>query len=182
MSDRLSVARKANSVPRFALALLILSAVLQAAPTYAQEYIELSPELDARAASLYAGIMCPICNGQTISQSHSQIAETMRQIVRERLQAGDTDEEVYAFMVGAFGESILASPPTSGVGLIVWVVPPAMLLLGAIAVAIVIRRLKRQPSEAAASASPGETPGTDSGLATYLNLVDSEMQEGSNRG
>ncbi len=182
MSDRVTIAGLPKSVFRFAVALLNLLAVFQVVPAHAQEYIELSPELDARAAALYNGIMCPQCNGQTISQSHAEIAATMRQMVRERLKAGATDDEIYAFMVGAFGQSVLASPPTSGVALAVWVVPPVMLLFGAIAVFFVIRRLKRQPSEATAMATAGEDPGTDGGLTAYLDLVDNEMREGPIRG
>lgn len=167
---------------RVGFALLLVLAGFDAAHAHAQEFVELSPDLDARAAALYSGIMCPQCNGQTISQSHSQIAETMRQMVRERLKSGDSDDEIYAFMVGAFGQSVLASPPTSGAGLTVWVVPPIMLLLGAIVVFLVVQRLKREPSEAVALRVPSEPTGTDSGLATYLDLVDNEMKEGPTRG
>jgi len=133
------------------LALLAMSPALPIA--HGQDFIELTPELDARAASLYAGIMCPICDGQTISQSHAQISETMRQMVRERLIAGDSDDEIYAFMASAFGEDILASPPTSGIGLAVWVVP-------------------REASTNANGALPGES---GDALDSYLDLVDREM-------
>ena len=114
MFDRVAIARSHKAVFGLAVLVLMLSAMFQAVPVDAQEYVELPPELDARAAALYNGIMCPQCNGQTISQSHAEIAETMRGMVREQLKAGATDDEIYAFMVGAFGQSVLASPPTSG--------------------------------------------------------------------
>lgn len=182
MPDHVIIAGSRILVFRFAFILVIAAAVFQVVPARAQEYVELSPELDARAAALYSGIMCPQCNGQTISQSHAQIAETMRQMVRERLKSGDTDDEIYAFMVGAFGRSVLASPPTSGVALIVWVVPPVMLLLGAIAVFLVVQRLKREPDETVELTTASGQPGSDNDLAEYLDLVDDEMQEGSTRG
>jgi cytochrome c-type biogenesis protein CcmH len=182
MSDRVIIVGSRIPVFRFAFILLIALAVFQVVPARAQEYVELSPELDARAAALYSGIMCPQCNGQTISQSHAQIAKTMRQMVRERLKSGDTDDEIYAFMVSAFGRSVLASPPTSGVALTVWIVPPVMLLLGAIAVFLVVQRLKREPDEMVVLATASGQPGTDSDLAAYLDLVDNEMQEGPTRG
>ena len=182
MSNRVIIASSRIPVFRFAFILLIAMTVVQVAPARAQEYVELSPELDGRAAALYSGIMCPQCNGQTISQSHAQIAETMRQMVRERLKSGDTDEEIYAFMVGAFGRSVLASPPTSGVALTVWVVPPVMLLLGAIAVFLVVQKLKREPDRTVALAMASGPPGTDNDLSAYLDLVDDEMQEGPTRG
>ena len=156
------------------LALLAASPVTPVAS--AQEYVELTPELDARAAKLYAGIMCPICDGQTISQSHAQISETMREMVRERLVGGDTDDEIYDFMISAFGQDIIASPPTSGLGLAVWVVPPVAILFGAVAVAYVVRQL-RAPSalEDVADATPAAPRESDDSLGTYLDLVDREM-------
>lgn len=149
----------------------------------AQEYVELTPELDARAADLYAGIMCPICNGQTISQSHAAISETMRQMVRERLVAGDTDAQIYDFMTEAFGRDILASPPKSGIGLAVWFVPPVALLLGAVAVTLFVRRLRS--ADVLVREGVGVDPGsrTDTGggtgdeLESYLRLVDEEMPD-----
>jgi len=106
----------------------------------------------------------------------------MRQMVRERLLAGDTDNEVYAFMVDAFGQSILASPPTSGFGLAVWVVPPIGLLLGTLVVALFIRRLQQKPSRHSIAPIAAETPQARDALGTYLHLVDIEMQEGPTRG
>lgn len=165
------------------LLLLVFASLDGTGVIHAQEYIELTPELDARAADLYAGIMCPICNGQTISQSHAAISETMRQMVRERLVAGDTDAQIYDFMTEAFGRDILASPPKSGIGLAVWFVPPTALLLGAFAVTLFVRRLRM------ADALVREGIGTDSGsrigsnggtvdeLEPYLRLVDEEMPD-----
>lgn len=179
MPDRVLALASSRAVVPYALALLILWVALQTVPAHAQEHVELPPELDARAAALYVGIMCPQCDGQTISQSNAQIAATMRQMVRERLRAGDSDDDIYDFMVLAFGESILASPPTSGVALTVWVVPPIGFLLGAIAVIIVVRRLQRDPEDPALATAP---PGTEHDLDAYLDLVDNEMQEGPTRG
>jgi cytochrome c-type biogenesis protein CcmH len=158
----------------FTLAMLAANPILPVA--HGQDYVELTPELDARAANLYAGIMCPICSGQTISQSHAQISETMREMVRERLVSGDTDDEIYAFMVAAFGQDIIASPPTTGLGLAVWVVPPVAILLGAVAVAYVVRQLRAPvPVDDAAYAGPAAQRESEGALGTYLDLVDREM-------
>jgi len=145
---------------------------LLTATASAQDFVELPPELDARAAHVYDGIMCPICNGQTISQSNSQIASDMRQMVRQRLLAGDTDEEIYDFMAGAFGEDILASPPTRGIGLAIWVIPPVAILAGAIVVAVAVRRL-RQRQAIEASGLPEAVPAKE--IDPYLHMVDQEM-------
>lgn len=164
----------ALSVAACILALLAATPVLPVA--HGQDFADMTPELDARAANLYAGIMCPICDGQTISQSHAQISETMRQMVRERLIAGDTNDEIYDFMIEAFGQDIIASPPTSGLGLAVWVVPPIAILMGAVVVAIVVRQLRTpQPLADNAYAAPVAKHEADDALGTYLDLVDREM-------
>lgn len=144
---------------------------------HAQEFVELTPELDARAAHLYKGIMCPICNGQSISQSNATVAETMRQMVRERLVAGDTDQQIYDFMTDAFGRDILSSPPTRGIGLAVWLVPPIVLILGSFAVALFVRRLRASNHIALADGSPDTNRGTSIELEPYLRLVDLEMED-----
>ncbi len=143
----------------------------------AQEFTELPPELDARAADLYTGIMCPICNGQTISQSHAAISETMRKMVRERLVAGDTNQQIYDSMVEAFGRDILASPPKSGIALAVWIVPPIALVLGGFAVTLFIQRLRKTNMLATGVTYADRHNETDEELERYLQLVDGEMEE-----
>ena len=141
---------------------------LQPGPVLGQSYEALPPELEEQAHSLYDSVMCPQCAGQTIGQSNAPIAAAMRQIVHDRLVEGQTTEEILDFLVGSFGEEVLASPPKRGLSLLVWLVPPAALLLGAAAVALAIRGLRRQP---------GQEPGTPSerALSPYLKLVDEEM-------
>ena len=163
---------------RFLVVATVLFAVAaHAVPAHAQDFVQLPPALDQRAARIDEHIMCPICHGQTISQSNSDIAGTMRQMVRERLLAGDTDAQIYAFMANAFGDDILASPPTHGAGLLAWVIPPMAVLLGAIVIVFTIRRLRRasvgEPSQEAASANGAASSGDP-----YLVLVDQEMEGG----
>lgn len=92
----------------------------------------------------------------------------MREIIRERLLEGQATEQILGFLVESFGEGILASPPKRGLSLAVWLVPPAALLLGAAAVTLAIRGLRRQPGEQ--PRAPSERT-----LARYLKLVDQEM-------
>lgn len=150
------------------LGIAVALLALQPGSVLAQSYEELPPELEQRAHSLYDSLMCPQCAGQTIGQSNAPIAAAMREIVRDRLLEGHTTQEILDFLVGSFGEEVLASPPKRGLSLLVWLVPPAALLLGAAAVALTIRGLRRKP---------GEEPRTPSErtLAPYLKLVDEEM-------
>lgn len=134
----------------------------------AQTYEELPAELAQQARSLHDRVMCPQCAGQTIGQSQAPIAAAMREIIRDRLLEGQTAQEILDFLVDSFGEEVLASPPKRGISLLVWLVPPAALLLGAAAVALAIRGLRRKPGE------ERRTP-SERTLARYLKLVDQEM-------
>jgi cytochrome c-type biogenesis protein CcmH len=161
----------------YAAAIVMLTAVVHApSPVLAQErgeHIELPADLEARAQNLYVNLMCPICNGQTISQSHAPIAATMRTMVREQLLAEDSDDEIIDLMVASFGEAVLASPPKRGLSLAVWIIPPVGLLLGAGAVFLALRSMRRP-----AAAEPAMHLGTAGGdLTPYLQLVDDEMAD-----
>jgi cytochrome c-type biogenesis protein CcmH len=76
----------------------------------------------------------------------------MKAIIRERLAAGETPEQVKAYFVDRYGTWILLSPPRQGFNLLVWVVPFAGLAAGLVLVLIVVRRWSRRPAPTAASA------------------------------
>ena len=156
------------------LALALIAATAAAGAARAQSYDELPPELDQRAQRLYGAIMCPQCAGQSIDQSNAPVARAMRQAIREQLRDGAGDDEIIDLLVTAYGEEILASPPTRGFSLAAWAVPPAALLLGGAAVALAVRSLRRRPG---ASAEPAATG--DAGLEPYLDIVDREMANDS---
>jgi cytochrome c-type biogenesis protein CcmH len=103
----------------------------------------------------------------------------MRAILRDRLAAGQSEEDITAYFVSVYGESVLASPPRSGSSLLVWVVPPIALLLGFSGVIIVIRSLRTptlQTAEAPFIVTTSNRAAAED-LAPYLNRVDKEMQD-----
>ena len=160
-------------------ALLSLAAVIALltvlpATSRAQDYEPLPAELEVQAQALYESVMCPQCAGQTISQSHSQIATAMRAAVRDGLLAGESPEEILDSLVASFGEGVLASPPKRGLSLLVWLAPPIALVLGGAAVALAIRGLRRGSGQGAV---PAASKATDD-LAPYLDLVDREIDGG----
>ena len=73
---------------------------------------------------------CPVCQGETIDDSNARISRDLRIIIRERVVAGDTDDQVLDFLVDRYGEFVLFNPRKSGVNLILWLAGPLMLLAG----------------------------------------------------
>ncbi len=158
------------------LTLLLIAAATAAATARAQSYDELPPDLDARAQGLYKAIMCPQCAGQSIDQSNAPLAKTMRQTIRDQLAAGATNDEIVDLLVSAYGEGVLASPPTRGFSLAAWAAPPVAILFGAAAVACAVRSLRRR-ADADASRAPDDSPADE--LESYLDIVDRELAGGA---
>lgn len=114
------------------LALMLAVALPVAGPVLAVQPHEMldDPALEARARALSKGLRCLVCRNENIDDSDAQLAADLRVLLRERLVAGDTDEEAVAFLVDRYGEYVLLNPPATGVNLLLWVAGPAMLLAG----------------------------------------------------
>ena len=148
-----------------ATAWLGLAIAMWAAPVHAQDTAppDLSPELEATATALDKQIICPVCPGETLNQSQATLAKQMRAIVRERLAAGQSPDEITAYFVSVYGPSVLAQPPTSGVALAVWLVPPVALAIGIAVLVLALRSMRRTNAAALAMA---QTVGGGAGPVT----------------
>ena len=104
------------------------------------------PVLEERARGLSAQLRCMVCRNESIDESNADLARDMRLLVRERLVAGDSDEEVIAFLVARYGEYVLLTPTATGANLVLWLAAPAMLLFGGGIAALYLRsRAKPKP-------------------------------------
>ena len=86
--------------------------------------------LEEKAQDLYRSLMCPLCAGQTLEQSQSEISNQMRALVREKLEQGATKEEIMQFFVERYGEAVLAAPAKKGFSLFVWIIPALAMVVG----------------------------------------------------
>ncbi|HWN90338.1 MAG TPA: cytochrome c-type biogenesis protein, partial [Verrucomicrobiae bacterium] len=93
-----------------------------------------------------AQLRCVVCQNLSVADSPSETANQMRQIIRERLAAGESPEQVRAYFVQKYGQWILLSPPKEGFNLLVWVVPFVGLGAGLVFVVVVLRRWSRRPA------------------------------------
>jgi len=110
-----------------------------------------SLEEDVRQIS--AELRCPVCQGLSVADSPSRMADQMRDLIRERLKAGESPEAVKAYFVERYGEWILLAPRREGFNLLVWVLPFLGLAGGAAAIVMVLRRWKSHPASASTSVS-----------------------------
>lgn len=102
------------------------------------------PVLEARARDISKGLRCLVCRNEHIDSSNAGIARDLRLLVRERLVAGDTDDEVLDFVVARYGEYVLLQPRMSAGNLALWAAGPLALIIGAgIAFSVIRRRPER---------------------------------------
>ena len=122
-----------------------------------------SPSRAERARVLDLQLRCPVCQGVSIADSPSESAAQMRAVVRERLAAGASDDEVRAYFVARFGTWVLLAPPGDGLGALLWIVPGGSMLAGAFAL---LWRARWRPLDVVRSArtvvdpDPDVDPGT----------------------
>ena len=133
-------------------ALLLALALLAAPPALAVQPDEMlaDPALEARARDLSKGLRCLVCRNESIDDSNATLARDLRLLVRERIMAGDSDDEVIAFLVDRYGEYVLLKPRATGANLVLWIAGPGMLILAG-GVAFAYLRSRRRAEEPAAA-------------------------------
>ncbi len=102
--------------------------------------------LEARTSAVAVELRCPVCRGESIQESPAELAQQMRGLIRDQLRAGKSPDEVKAYFVSKYGESILLQPRATGFNLVVFVLP-IVAVLGGLAVVIVAMRRWTKPSE-----------------------------------
>ena len=122
-------------------------------------------ELDARAADIAAQLRCPVCSGQSVLESNAAIAQEMQEVIRERLERGDGEREVLAYFREAYGDWIILRPRATGLNLLVYLLPPVVLLGGAFGLFIVLRRWSAS-GDAARSAAGALSAGSGADAAS----------------
>ncbi|URK88197.1 cytochrome c-type biogenesis protein CcmH [Rhizobium sp. RCAM05350] len=122
--------------------LVIAFLVISAWPAFAVNPDEVlaDPALEARARGLSAQLRCMVCQNQSIDDSNAELAKDLRLLVRERISNGDSDEAVIAYVVSRYGEFVLLNPRFETKTLILWGAPVMLLLAGAAAMFVAIRR------------------------------------------
>jgi cytochrome c-type biogenesis protein CcmH len=101
------------------------------------------PKLEARARAIGSELRCVVCQNQTIDDSDADLARDLRILLRERLVAGDTDQQAIDFIVKRYGDFVLMKPPLNGETWLLWLGPALLVAIGAGAVAIYWRGRKQ---------------------------------------
>ena len=137
---------------------LVLCLLLLMSPAWAVQPDEVldDPVLEERARELSKGLRCLVCRNESIDDSNADLARDLRLLVRERLVAGDTDDEAIAFIVDRYGEYVLLKPQSGGSNLLLWLAGPVMLLLAGVTGVVYLRRRSAATAPAEAGLSDAE--------------------------
>ena len=130
---------------RMFLALVLLAATTAGAAGVNEEVVH----------DIGSKLRCVVCQNLSVADSPSEMANQMRGLIRERLAAGDTPEQVVRYFVDRYGEWILLAPAPHGFNLVVWAAPVVAVLAGLTAVTLLLRRWTRpRPKGAVAPIDP----------------------------
>ena len=132
------------------LAMLMTAIWLQAGSAWAVNPSEMlsDPAAEARAEQVGKGLRCLVCQSESIEESDADLARDLRTIVRERITAGDTNQQIVDFVVGRYGDYVLLNPPFKPITYLLWGGPILILILAVLLAVSVFRR--RQNGEAPA--------------------------------
>ena len=122
------------------IALLVALVAPTAALAVEPDEILKNPQLEARARQLSEELRCMVCQNQSIDDSAAPLARDLRLLVRERLTAGDSDQQVLNYLVARYGEFVLLKPRFELQNLLLWGLPPFALVAGMIALFVTARR------------------------------------------
>ena len=121
---------------RFLLILLLASAGARAAE---------DPALEKRVTQVASELRCLVCQNQTIADSNADLAQDLRNSIREQLKGGATEQDVIHFMVARYGDFVLYQPPLKASTVLLWFGPFLLLLAGAF---VLVRRLRQRRAAA----------------------------------
>ncbi|MFN3958984.1 MAG: cytochrome c-type biogenesis protein [Parvularculaceae bacterium] len=148
-------------------ALSLLSAILTGAGAATPQERLADPKLEARARAVSRELRCVVCQNQSIDDSNAPLAHDMRILVRERIMAGDSDDEVKSYLVARYGNFVLLKPPFNLQTWLLWLGPAIFLVTAAWGL--------YRPARARSKLAPDDPPGLSDDEERRLN----EIQNGS---
>jgi cytochrome c-type biogenesis protein CcmH len=160
--------RRKGFLMRYLSACVVLIALAAAAPARAVQPDEMlsNPVLEARARVISKELRCMVCQNESIDESDAPLAHDLRLLVRRRLMAGDSNQQIIDFLVSRYGEFILLKPPLSWNTIALWGAPPTLLLIG---FAMIVMFERRRAGAQAATESANLTAAEEARLAKILN-------------
>jgi len=133
------------------------------------------PSLDQRVHDVASQLRCPVCQGESVADSPSQLSQQMRGVIRQQLQSGKSEQEVIQYFRTSYGDQIVWSPPWQGFTLLAWLVPIGLLLAGIILLFFVLRDWRALAPASSTAGDPEPSSVDEVDLAFYRAQLEQEL-------
>jgi len=153
---------------QYAIFVAILFALF-ASPAHAQESTPIIP--DDAVNAIAKDMFCPVCESVPLDVCPTQACAQWRELIRQRLAQGWTEQQIKDYFVQQYGDRVLAEPPRTGLNWLVYIIPPLFVLAGALIVMSVLRTWKAQTVQAALTNAP---PTIDD---DYVRRLEEELKQ-----
>ncbi len=160
---------------------LVLAVVVVAAAVWSVVYLSTPRQqtLDQRVQAVASQLKCPICQGESVADSTSLLAQQMRGVIRQQLQEGKSEQEIIQYFVRSYGEQIVWSPPWQGFSLLAWLVPIGLLLAGVVLIYFTLRDWRALSRSVEARGNDRDILNIDEAeLEGYRAQLERELAEG----
>ena len=135
----------------------------------------IADNIDDQVRKISYLLMCPVCQGQTVAESNSELATQMRAIIKQKLEKGESKEEIIAYFVNRYGETILGAPPPKGANWLIWILPALAIVFGGAGIAIFLHKSKSEKGKEKTKEILNEPP--IQAESKYLEKLDEELKE-----
>ena len=130
--------------------------------------------LDQRVHDVASQLKCPVCQGESVADSPALISQQMRALIRQQLQSGMTEQQSIQYFRSRYGDRILWAPQQQGFTLLAWLAPPAVLIVGALILFLVLRGWGKKKTAEVLEKAPDQA-GDDGELASFEAQLEREL-------
>jgi|TARA_B110000971_G_C19669081_1_gene345874 cytochrome c-type biogenesis protein CcmH len=99
-------------------------------------------ENQAVLLEIYKNLRCLVCQGQSIADSNSDFAATIKLVVQDQINIGKNKDEIYSFLISKYGEWIVYQPTFSKSNLLLWILPYFIFIAGGLIILVIVRKSK----------------------------------------
>jgi cytochrome c-type biogenesis protein CcmH len=140
-----------------------------------------APDLEDRTREIATELRCVVCQNLSVADSPSEMAQQMRAIVREQLQAGKTDEQIKEFFVSKYGEWVLLKPKTTGFSALLWILPYVFLVIGVVIALWFVHRWSRNKRQSVMPPAESSNLAAAQGALLRQDFALPDIEDSSNR-
>lgn len=158
-----------NKLPRFTIALAVLMAgfLLALGATTRVSAQQPSPDVDDQVLRISKNLYCPVCTGVPLDVCETQACVQWRALIREKLTAGESEEQIRQYFISQYGDRVLGAPPPEGFNLSAYILPVIAFLVGGAILYWTARNWLKRPQAPSANA-PVATPKVSSEYAERI--------------